>query len=145
MKSETIEVGGISFIVQQFDAWRGGRMFIKTVKLLGPALASLAGMNQDMDMSAAIPQIASALQDLDPDEGMKFVGEMLEVVIACVIDPQLGQRQIGLVGQQKINQVFSGKLLTMFTVAAHSIRVNFADFIPGNGSSAAPLPAAPAS
>jgi hypothetical protein len=142
MKTETIEIDGITFIIQQFDAWRGGRMFLRTLKLLGPTLSGFVGLNPEMDIREAIPEIAESLQSLDPDEGMKFVGEMLECVIASIVDPQLGQRQIGLIGQQKITQVFNGKLVTMFKVAAASIRVNFADFIPGNGSSTAPLPAA---
>lgn len=132
MKTEEATYSGIKVSCTEFDAWRGSKLALRVLKVVGPTLAALSSVKSVGDLqsmgSALLPKIAEALTSLDTDEAMNLMGDLLTGTEAWL---ESGKR-VPLIGQIAINQVFSGKLKALFQTVFLAIQTNFADFFDGN-------------
>ncbi len=143
LKREEEEIDGLRFIVVQFPAMYGFSLLARLAKSVGPALTSLSGVSVDTDLATLGPAFRDALQALDPDEAQKLVIELLRST-AVIIPDATGGRKIELTDRTKIDEVFSGRLKTMFKAIGFALRVNYTDFVNGRDLSAGVSPAFPA-
>lgn len=148
MKSDekTISTSGgdFKFATTQLPAVRGFKLFGRLVKQVGPlfgAFASLGDISPDMDISGAIPALAGALAQMDPDELLSLSREILASTTVHIPDAT-GGRVMPLSTDENINIVFTGRLRMMIEVLLFVIGVNFSDFLPG-GVKAPGLPGTP--
>lgn len=131
LKSESLTIGDATFETTQFAAIRSLTLLARLMKTLGPAIGAL----KSMDLSTDVSVVAGALSNLEPAEAAALALAILEGTSATVKEG--GElRNIPLVTQPAVDRVFSGRLLTMFKVLAHAVRVNYSDF--GIGSPSAP-------
>jgi len=142
LKREEEEIDGLRFSVVQFPAMYGFGLLARLAKTVGPAITSLSGVSPDTDLATLGPAFSDALGALDPDEAQKLVVEVLRST-SVVIPDATGGRKVELTDKAKIDEVFSGRLRTMFKVIGFSLRVNFSDFVGGSGKLATVAPTAP--
>lgn len=136
LKTEDQEIDGVRCTVVEFPAMYNFKLLAKLAKTLGPSLAALGQLNPNTDLSDAGPALRDALAGLDPDEAQRLLVELLKST--SVISTE-GKR-VELSSQSAIDNMFSGRLLTMLKVAMFAVRVNFADFIDGSKKLAASSP-----
>lgn len=131
LKSEDQEIDGLTFRVVQFPAMYGFALLARLAKCIGPALGALGSIAPD-DMAAMAPALRDALATLDPDEAQKLALEILKCT--SVLLPKGGGEvvRVELTDKTKIDQVFSGRLKTMFKALGFAVRVNFSDFVSGS-------------
>ena len=132
-------IDGIEFRTTQIPAMRAYPLFIRLVKVVGPALASLQGVSMDADVSSLGPLLGSAVGGLEPDEATRLMIDMFASTRA-VIDTKI----IDLNSEAGINKVFTGRLPTMFKVLGFVAQENFSGFFPGSVSEPDARPAADA-
>lgn len=144
LKSEPVTLDGIEFTTTQFPAMMGFEMLGRLVKVLGPALDVLTGADPETEIEDLAPVLAATLKDMKPSDLSALVIDLLRSTTAKISDPT-GGRLIDLGSKDAINLVFSGRLMIMFKVLVHAIKVNYWDFFAGSVPSAppAPKPAAP--
>lgn len=132
-KVEKLQLPGLEISTQQHPATRGFRLLTRLAKTLGPVLGALGGiedLNADLMSTALAPVLAGALSHVDPSEAESLMQEIL-VCTDVIVSDGGKPRRIDLMSQENIDTVFDGRLLDLFKVVAHAIRVNFSDFIGG--------------
>ena len=134
---ETID--GLQFRVIPFAAYHALGLLAKLAKSLGPALSSLSALDQDTDVRELGPTLRHALASLDPAEAQALALELFKQTSVLIDDGGRALRRIELTSQQKVDQVFNGRLKTLFKTLGFAMRVNFASFTDGSESA----PAAP--
>ena len=132
MKSVTID--GVEFQTDQFPAMHALEVLAQLVRVAGPALSILSSANPETELSDLAPQLGAALSGLKPADANELVRKLLSQTRAFVQAKDGGTRIVELTTEEKINQVFSGKLKVLFQVVGHSIRTNYGDFSEGSGS-----------
>lgn len=136
LKTESTTVDDIEFKTTQLPAMRAFALLARLVKLIGPAMGALAGMDMAADLTTAAPALAGALSGLDPDEATELARQILVNTTALVRDQGGGLREVSLNSNESINQIFSGRVRAMLTVLVHAIRVNYQDFSVGSAPAA---------
>ncbi len=140
LKREDKEIDGLTYTSVQFPAMYGFGLLARLAKSIGPALASLSDVNPDTDLADVGPSLRNALGSLDPDEAQRLVLEILKCTSVLLTDAT-GGRRIEFTDRVKIDEVFSGRLKTLFKVIGFALQVNFSDFAVGNDPPAAIGPA----
>lgn len=140
LKTEAITLDGIVFETTQFPAMRAYGLMAKLLKQLGPAMAILAEVDGETQMSALAPVLGGAMSNVEPVEAQKLLVEILAGTTAQTNDA-LGGRVVSLGDVKAIDDVFSGRLVVLFQVAAHALKVNYSDFF-GVSARAAATPQA---
>lgn len=135
LKTETKTIDDLTVETTQFPAMRAFTLLGKLVKVAGPALGALSGVDASTDLTTLGPVIASALSDLDPDAATTLALEVLASTVAKLETPT-GIRNVALNSRENIDLVFSSRLRTMFQVLGFAISVNYRDFIPGSAPAA---------
>ena len=135
------EAGTLQVKTTQLPALRAFRLLSRLGKLLGPSLGKLRGVGLKSDASALTPAIAALADSLDPDQIEALAVQILEGTL--VVD---GKQARTLNTAAAIDDVFGGRLMTMFKVMAFAIEVNFRDFfralpVPTGAPEIAPSPA----
>lgn len=139
LQTKELEIGDITFQTTQFPAMRAFEVLASLIKVGGPVLALIANADQTADLSTIAPQLSSALSGLKASEAKTLLQDMLANTRAIVRDG--GKLKIiELTSEEKINSVFSGKLMVMFQVFGHALRTNYGDFSVGSDQTA-PTPA----
>jgi len=128
LKMEPLALDGLRFETTQYAAMRSLTLLARLAKSVGPALAAV----KSSDLSTDFGVIAGALAQLEPAEAASLTCELLAGTVAVLSD---GAR-VSLLDQRAIDRIFTGRLMTLFRVLAHAIKVNYADF--GLGSPSAP-------
>ncbi len=131
LKSDTLELEGIRFSTQQFMAMRSFSLLARLTKTVGPALGALMKLNPASQLEDVGSELAAAFSTLDPDEATKLVPEILAMTSALI-----DGKQSLLNSTSAIDNVFSGRLKTMFQVLAFVLKCNYADFMPGSSAPA---------
>ncbi len=140
LKQESQEIGGIKFDTRQLPAMRAFKLLTRLLKVVGPALGALSGLDPSTSLDSAGPALAGALAKLDPDEASSLVLQILAGTKAWIMDTN-GLKGVDLMTQDSIDLVFGGKLKTMLQVIVFVCRCNFSDFFPENPSSGGLSPA----
>lgn len=140
LKSEKTTVDGIVFETTQYPAMRGLELLGRLTKVLGPTLGALASADPDAELESLGPVLAVALRDLEPEQLSKLAIAVLSGTTATITSPT-GATLVTLDSVDNLNLVFSSRLMVMFKVAVHAIKVNFGDFIDGSALGAPRTPA----
>lgn len=139
LKTEEQEIDGLTFKTVQFPAMYGFALLTRLAKCVGPALSALGSVGPDVDAQTMAPAMRDALSSLDPDEAQRLVLEILKQT-SVLIQDSVGGRRVEFTSKMSIDEVFSGRLKTLFKAVGFAIRVNFADFMPGSAAGqAAPV------
>lgn len=126
LKSETREISGLNFTVQQFHVFEGSVLGGRLFKLLGPAFGEMmtAGMAGD-----AAPIIHMLCDRVEPDE---LPGLFIEILrkTSVELEAPTGKKAKPTLLNSKEAMVatFKGDITSMFKVLAFSLEVNFQDF-----------------
>lgn len=139
LKYEEAEIDGIKFATTQYGAMRGLELLGRLAKTVGPALGALSSADMSPDLERFAPVIAIALRDLQPSELTALTVDILSGTSATITDGDK-MRRVDLMSRESLDKVFNGRLMTMFKVLLHALKVNYSDF--GFGS-AAPNESAP--
>ena len=132
LKREDKDIDDLKFTVVQFPAMYAFGLLARLLKTIGPVMATL-GNNMNVELSELSGPLREALSALDPEEAQKLVLEILKSTSVIIPDPT-GGRKVEFTSSTKIDEVFSGRLMTMFKVVVFAAQVNFADFVQGIGS-----------
>jgi hypothetical protein len=143
LKREDEVIDGLHFTVVQFPAMYGFGLLARLAKTIGPVMGSLSGITPGTDLGTLGPQFADALAALDADEAQRLVLDILKST-SVVIPDATGGRKVEFSDRTKIDDVFSGRLKTMFKVVGFALRVNYADFNAGSDPAANVAPSIPA-
>lgn len=135
-KSESIELDGLTFRTTQFAAMKGFALLAKLAKLIGPALAALSGAAPDTDVATLAPALMGAMRDLDDAQMSALAAEILAQT--SVMADGSGKKDFS--DRKNIDVVFTGRLMLLFKVLGHAVRVNFADFFAGSAPAGAADP-----
>src|SRR5262245_45558739 len=115
----------------------GFRLFLRLLKLAGPALAGLFSEG-GLKAGSAQMLLTEGLSSLDEAEGEAVLLALLRDVTVV-----FEGKMLTLSDQQRVDIVFNGRMMAMLKVAAFSAEVNFKDFIDA-AQQQAPAAAAPA-
>lgn len=119
------DIKGLQVTSAQLPAMRAYGVFTRLGVILGPALASLGGLDiksLDSDVGHLGPATGALLGGLSED-----IPLVLALLQSTSVD--VDGRRIELNGEDKINHVFSGKFLALLLTLKFAIEVNFADFL----------------
>lgn len=141
LKYEEVEIDGIKFGTTQFAAMRSLELLGKLVQTVGPALGVISTADPNTPLEQLAPVLAGALSNLKPHELGPLAMEILAGTTATLeVDGKYGRKD--LLSKNDFNEVFSGRLMTMFKAIMHALKVNYADFGLGSGPAKdAPSPA----
>lgn len=139
LKYEETELDGIRFGTTQYPAMRGLELMGRLAQTIGPALGALSMSDMETELDKFAPVIAVALRDLKPAELTSLAVDILSGTTATITEGNAVKR-VDLMSREALDRVFSGRLMTMFKVVLHALKVNYADF--GFGS-ATPNESAP--
>lgn len=131
LKTEVIEIDGVEYSTTQFAAMRAMRILAMLIKVAGPAIGALAGAKRDAQLTAVMPELQRAFATMDPGEFESLALSLLSGTSATIQGPQ-GPRRVEFTSAKVVDQVFSGRLGTMFKVIAHAVKVNYGDFAEGS-------------
>lgn len=118
--------GDITVKSTQHAALPAFRLMGRLGKLLTPALSQFKGVKFKSDVSSLAPVLAALFERLDPAES-----DSLAIQVLCNTLVVAGGKAVTLTSADAINQVFSGRLLSMFKVMAFAVEVNYKDFFLG--------------
>lgn len=118
LKTETKEIDGTEFSVTQFPA-------MKALEVMGSLQKMAAGANPNTQLAQAAAGGTMSKQ---------MVLDLLACTTALLREPKT--KLVGLTSQGAIDEVFSGRLRTLFRVIEFAIEVNFGDFKEGSEDSA---------
>jgi hypothetical protein len=127
--TQSTTIDGVEFRTTQFSALKAFPLMIRLAKAVGPALASLQGVDGNTDVSTLGAQLGEALAGLDPDSATQLVVDLLASTRAIV-----GGKVKELGNESAINETFTGRMPIMFKVIGYVVQENFRDFIGGSGS-----------
>lgn len=123
METRERSIGGHSYRVTQFPGRMGLRLQVRLVKLLGPAVGTLAADGNVMDAQidgGMIGKAVGLLADrLEEDAVEKLVVELLSGT----------RRDGGELGGAQIDLAFAGHYGELLQVLAFVIEVNYGDFL----------------
>lgn len=135
LQTKNVEIDDIEFQTTQFPAMRAFEILASLIKVAGPVLTLIANADQTADLSTLAPQLSGALSGLKPSEAADLLKSMFSSTRAIVRDG--GKLKIvELNSEERINSVFSGKLMMMFQVFGHALRTNYGDFSVGSDQTA---------
>jgi hypothetical protein len=140
LKTEDTTIDGIVFSTTQFGAMAALELMGRLAQTIGPAVGVLSAANPDTPVDQLAPVIASAMQNLKPNE----LGALAMAVLAntsATINDNGTLRRLDILTTQDFNKVFSGKLMTMFKAIVHALKVNYSDFGFGSAPASAPTTA----
>lgn len=130
LKTETATIRGRSVTTTQLPVLASYMLFAKLSKLVGPALASVKGLeidslealltNNDLSVLGA-PLTALAVEVLAADKALP------REILACTAVVVEGRR-IELTSEDAINVAFEGDLVGLLSTVWFAVRVNYADF-----------------
>lgn len=123
LKSESIEINGLTFTTQQFPGMHSIEVMVSLVKLLGPTIATLLGPDEKSDISLIAPKLQVALAGVQPSELTKLIATMLTDTTVIV-----NGKLIQLNSQAQIEKLFGGRIQDIFKLFAHAVGVNYSDF-----------------
>lgn len=134
------EVGGHSFYVYPFPAFKAANISGEVTALVTPLLASVAaalGMGgiqnmMDMDMKEAAPHIAGAFSMLSGDKVEMLMRKLL-LSENVGVHPE-GSESAQWLTEELCNEVFCGNTQDMFILAFYVIKVNFSGFFESFGN-----------
>ena len=140
LKSESIEINGLTFTTQQFPGMHSISVMITLVKQLGPTIATLLGADQKSnDITIIAPKLQAALAGVEADEVTKLIATMLTDTTVIV-----NGKLVQLDSQGQIDKVFGGRIQDIFKLFAHAVGVNYTDFFAEMLQSAPEVPSTPA-
>ncbi len=138
LTTETKTIDDLNFETTQLAVKDARAVLIRLTRVMGPALAALAGDGaaklgdlDHMTVANALAKFTSALSEDDLEYFCDKFGRASKV--------EVGPNMIVVAGAGE--QVFRGKLATMFKWLWFCIEVNYSDFISGAGAALAPLTA----
>lgn len=137
LKYEETEIDGIKFATQQYAAMRSFELMGKLASTIGPALGALSMADEGTDLEKLAPVLAVALRDVDPTKLGALVIDVLTGTTATITEDHKVTR-VDLNSVKNIDRVFSGRLMTMFKVLVHALKVNYSDFGFGSANESAP-------
>lgn len=137
VKTEKRQIDGLDVTVSQLPAMAGFRLFLRLLKLAGPALGVLFSEG-GLKAASAQMLLTEGLSSLDEAEGEAVLLALLRDVTVV-----FEGKMLTLSDQQRVDIVFNGRMMAMLKVAAFSAEVNFKDFIDA-AQQQAPAAAAPA-
>jgi len=141
-QSETREIDGMKFTVQQMGGKQAGRLFVRLSSYLFPAISQAAGALDKLDLKAglsgaevdvgAVGRGLSAaaktlFERLTEDEYESLLQQLLET--ALVRSPKGGDVPLWPV----FDDMTAGKVLTQVKLVAFALEVNYRDFLPALG------------
>jgi hypothetical protein len=135
LKTESTTIDGMEFQTTQFPAMASFNLLARLVKTLGPAISALTAANPETDLRDLAGPLAAGLQTLNADDASRLVLDVLSCTTALVQGPS-GTKLVALNTQGNIDVVFSGRLMVMFKVLAHALKVNYEDFAGGSDPAA---------
>lgn len=128
LKVITEEIDGLQVRTAQLPALQAYDLLTRLGEIITPALTVIASLEGeallDQDLGALAPVLASVFAKIKGAEGKALIKDTLALT-SVVEDGSL----IELTSQARIDEAFTGRLLTMFKVMAFAIRVNYRDFI----------------
>lgn len=141
LKYEEVEIDNIKFGTTQFPAMRSLELMGKLVQTIGPALGVISTADPNTPLEQLAPVLAGALSNLKPAELGTLALEILAGTSATV-ETDGKFRRLDIMSKKDFDEVFSGRLMTMFKAVLHALQVNYADFGFGSGPAQdAPNPA----
>jgi hypothetical protein len=142
MKTDEFEVDGIKFTTTQFGGFRALELMGKLAQTIGGALGILMTADPNTPLEKLAPILAGALTGLKPSELSALALEILSQTTATIsADGSL--KRMDITDQRAFDRVFTGKLFTMFKVALHVLKVNYADFGFGSAPESDSAPSQP--
>jgi hypothetical protein len=139
LKYEETEIDGIRFGTTQYGAMRGLELMGRLAQTIGPAFGALSMADETTEMDKFAPVIGLALRDLKPAELSSLVIDILAGTTATVTEGSSVKRY-DLLTKESLDRVFSGRLMTMFKVVLHALKVNYSDFGFGSATQTASAP-----
>ena len=143
MKIEEKEIDGLRFKTKQLPAMRAFKLMARLVKAIGPAIGALAKLDPSTRVDAVTSELAGAFSTLDDQEAERLVPEIL-INTTVLTEDARGLSEKSLT-KERIDEVFTGRLMTMFKVLGFALEVNYGDFIAGSVPAAPQPPALSAS
>lgn len=122
-KTEKKTIGELEVTTTQLPAMKALALSTRLGRAIGPALASAAGLDDGMNVSALAPAVAALFTTLDGAEAQALTKEILQST-TVVHDG----KQIHLGDASMIDHVFTGRLADLFAVVRFALEVNFTDF-----------------
>lgn len=138
LKTEEQEIDGLRVITTQFPAMYAFKLLARLAKSIGPVMSTFQGVSLNTDLADLGPQLSSALSSFDPDEADKLVLEVLKCTSIWLTDGPA--HKVELSDRTKVDEAFSGRIMTMFKVLGFALKVNFSDFVTGIGQLAKAAP-----
>lgn len=139
MKSDEREIDGLLVKTVQLPAMRAFKLLARLVKAVGPALGVLTKLDPSAQLDAVAGEIAGAFASLDADEAERLVPEILTKTTVFIPDDRGGSEK--LLTKERIDDMFTGRLMTLFRVLGFVLQVNFQDFYAGSAPAAPQSPA----
>ena len=134
LKHDTREIDGTKFRTSQLPALASLALLTKVVKLIAPILGELEGidiknLSFEDDIEKLVPLVTALFSELEPKTATELAREILTCTTA-----EIEKSLVLCDNDGNINQVFSGRLITMFKVIMFSLEVNFGDFTAGGAA-----------
>jgi hypothetical protein len=123
LKTESVMLDGVLVETTQFAAMRAYGLMAKLAKVLGPAMGVLAEVNSETRMEEMGPALGMALANVSPTDAQALLLDVLAGSVA-----EVDGRRFDLINQNAIDEVFTGRLKTMFKALGHALKVNYSDF-----------------
>ena len=129
------EIGGLRFSVEQLPYFRAQRLFVRLLKIAGPALTGIMAMAgktsaraiarelADRDLTELTPHLASFFAALQPDDAEQITREILST--GKVYDSARGA-WLPLVGA--MDSIVGGDFWAGISVQAFALSVHFGNF-----------------
>jgi len=141
MKTDEREIDGILVKTVQLPAMRAFKLLARLAKAVGPALGVLTKFDPNTQLEAVAGEFAGAFASLDADEAERLVPEILIKTTVFIPDERGGSEK--LLTKDRIDDIFTGRLMTLFRVVGFALQVNFQDFYAGSAPAAPRNPSAP--
>lgn len=142
LKTETKVIGGIPVSITQFASTRGGRLSVRLLKILAPAIAAApkALLEADkllaMEVEAIAPVIVALCEHADEKEVDALRRDLLENARA-----EVDGKLVPLNSDATVDAVFGADQMSMWAAVGFSLQVNFTGFFVGASSLASPAKA----
>lgn len=132
MKEEHAEIDGLSVFTAPLPARRAGKLKVRILGILAPmgdvagnaVISEIAGAGLD---GAEIRDLGKTVERVLRGVSGDLLDSLLCEILACS-HVELDGKRVWLGDGKGIDQVFTGRLMTMYRVAGHALVVNFRDF-----------------
>src|SRR5690242_4438340 len=122
MKTDEKEIDGILVKTVQLPAMRAFKLLARLVKAVGPALGVLTKLDPSAQLDAVAGELAGAFASLDADEAERLVPEILIKTTVFIPGERGGSEK--LLTKERIDEMFTGRLMTLFRVLGFALQVN---------------------